>query len=484
MLIAVATLQIVVLLAVVALLYRKPPAAEPDARLGEVAEQLNRLDEYVRDVLAQMRKDSSDEAGRTRKENSESSAELRKEVTGNIATLGQGLKDDLKTFRDDNLAASAALRTEVEQKMRSISQGFSDFKEETASRHSELKQSLSEGLVGLMGSNNAHQEKLRDTVEERLTKLNTDNAAKLEEMRKTVDEKLHETLQSRFTESFGAVSDQLIKVHTGLGEMTSLTSSVNDLSRMFSNVSRRGGMGEAILGQLIGQILAPAQFRHKVNVNPQTREVVEYAVCIPAATGETLLPIDSKWPREDWDRLRSALEAGVAKDIAAAGKAFESAIRTQAKLISSTYINEPFTTPHAIMFLPTESLYAEVISRNGLQDDIQQNCHVTIAGPSTLSAILISFKMGFQMLNLQQKGNDVWKILASTRTEFNKFGKLMDSVEKQVGTVQNTIHNLGVRTRVINRTLGDASDADTSLENILEFGGVARQLAAATTDEE
>ncbi|HEU5342480.1 DNA recombination protein RmuC, partial [Edaphobacter sp.] len=295
--------------------------------------------------------------------------------------------------------------------------------------------------------------------------------------------KLQSTLQTRLTESFGAVSDQLMKVHTGLGEMTLLTSGVNDLNRIFSNVKSRGGVAEVQLGRLLEQVLAPSQYLHNAQVKPGTQEVVEYAVRFPGAAGETLLPIDAKFPREDWERLESALESGVQEEIAATGRAFEAAIRTQAKLICSKYINQPVTTPHAIMFLPTESLYAEVVRRDGLQADLQRTCHVTIAGPSTLSAILISFQMGFHMLNLQKKGDEVWKVLASTRTEFDKFGDLMTSMEKQVGTVQNTIQKLGVRTRAIHRTLRDVSETDGAPGNVLSFDGITPAIAASADEE-
>jgi DNA recombination protein RmuC len=463
--------------------FRKPLAAEPDPRISEFAEKLSHLDVYLREALAQMRKDAPEDATRTRKEIADSFLDLRKEVVGNITTLGETLKIELAKFGAESTASAERLRSDVEQKMRSISQAFADFKNETGEKHSALEASLSRKLVELMESNAAHQEKLRMAVEERLNKLNEVNAVKLEEMRVTVDEKLSVTLNDRLTKSFGQVTTHLGEVQKGLGEMKELATGVNDLNRVFSNVRSRGDVGEAILGDLITEILAPVQFRQKVNVNPATREVVEYAVCLPSANGEILLPIDSKFPREDWARLQAASETGVTKDIVAAGKGFETAIRVQAKLISTTYINEPITTPHAIMFLPTESLYAEVIKRDGLQEDIQRAYHITIAGPSTLSAILISFKMGFRMLNLQQKGNDVWKVLAATRTEFNKFGQLMNSMEKQVGTVQNTIHSIGVRTRAINRTLDDVSEADASQDNVLGFDGVAPRLAAGGNED-
>ena len=273
----------------------------------------------------------------------------------------------------------------------------------------------------------------------RLNKLNQSNAAKLDEMRATVDEKLQQTLHSRLTESFGAVTDQLTKVHAGLGEMNTLTTGVNDLNRIFSNVKSRGGFAEVQLGKLLDQVLAPGQYVENANVRPGTQEVVEFAVRFPGTSGEVLLPIDAKFPREDWERLESAYESGVSAEVEVARKAFDAAIRVEGKRISSKYINEPVTTPYAIMFLPTEGLYAEVLRRDGLQADLHQNCRVMVAGPANLYALLTSFQLGFKMLNLQKKGDEVWKILAKTQTEFGKFEELMSKMDDQVSKVQKTI---------------------------------------------
>jgi DNA recombination protein RmuC len=484
MLIALLVLQSIVLLAVLALTLRKPVVAEPDPRLAEFSGQLTRLEAYIRETLAQMRKEAPEEASRTRKENADSSADLRKEVVGSITTLGNTLKDGLDSFRTDNTTAAEKLRSEVEQKMRSISQGFADFKSELSGKYSTLEESLSRKLIALMDSNTAHQDKLRTSVEQSLGALNKDNSAKLEEMRVTVDEKLQSTLQSRLTESFGQVTDQLTKVHAGLGEMSKLSAGVDDLSRIFTNVKSRGQFAEAMLDNLLKQMLAPSQFVRNVQVKPETQEVVEFAVRFPVPNGDVLLPIDSKFPRESWERLESAYETG--SEIAAARKAFESAIRTEAKRISSKYINEPITTPNAVMFLPTEGLYAEVMRRDGLHDDIQQNLHVMIAGPSNLSAILTSFQMVFSLVNLQKKGSEIRTVLTAARGEFGKFGVLMDKMDKQVGTVQNTIRDIGTRTRAINRTLREVSDP-AAAGNLLELEDIAQGPAlslAAGGDED
>ena len=470
MLIALLILQCVVLIAVLALCLRRPTSVTEDPRLANLPDQLSRL--------------VADEARRTREDNSTSAASLRGEVIANIAILGQGLKDDLNRFREDNQTSSDQLRRAVEGQMDSINQRLSGFATDTNVQHMALRESLNTKLTELMSSNIALQDKLRASVEERLTKLNEDNSKELEKMRQTVDEKLQATLHDRLTASFGAVTDQLNKVHTGLGEMSKLSEGVDGLSRIFTNVKSRGGFAEVQLGMLLRQMLAPGQFIENAAVRDGSLERVEFAVRFPTANGERLMPIDAKFPREDWERLEAAYESNLPDDIAREGRAFEAAIRAEAAKICAKYVNPPKTTPYAVMFLPTEGLYAEVIRRDALQAEIQSKCHVTIAGPTTLSAILTSFQMGFHMLALQEKGDEVWKILEGTKTEFKTFEKLMGSIEKQVGTVQNTIQTLGVRTRAINRTLREVSDPTVSLPlEFEELAGPGLSLAASNDEE-
>jgi len=246
-------------------------------------------------------------------------------------------------------------------------------------------------------------------------------------------------------------------------------------------VKSRGTIGEVMLETLLKQMLAPSQYVQNAKVRPNTQEIVEFAVKLPTPNGEMLLPIDSKFPREIWERLETAYESGT--DIVSAGKAFETAIRFEGKKICEKYIAPPTTTSFAIMFLPTEGLYAEVMRRDGLQTDIQQNCHVTIAGPSTLSAILNSFQMGFHMLQLQQKGDEVWKVLASAQKQFGNLGVLMTKMESQVNTVQNTIQDVSKRTRVINKALSDvhveAEQASLPAGAKGGFDGLLPMLAAS-----
>jgi DNA recombination protein RmuC len=452
---ALIALQVLTLVALVVLLVRRNHAAPPaeDPRLAQLLAadlpaQFTRLDarsqgldQHLRAELSQLRTDTAS-----------SSASLRTEVLSNINTLGDSLHAKLEASRT------------------AAAQQSNESREALHSRLSELRTGQSE-----------HLETLRKTVEDRLDKLNVTNAAKLEEMRVTVDEKLHATLQTRLTESFGQVTDQLTKVHAGLGEMTKLSAGVDDLSRIFTNVKSRGTIGEVMLETLLKQMLAPSQFEKNVKPKSGSNDVVEFVVKLPTPNGEALLPIDSKFPREAWERLETAYQTGT--DLVSAGKAFETAIRNEGRKICEKYIAPPRTTSFAIMFLPTEGLYAEVMRRDGLQTDIQQNCHVTLAGPSTLSAILNSFQMGFHMLQMQEKGDEVWKVLASARKEFGTFETLMDKMTDDVGKVQGTIDKLGVRTRAINRTLRDVSVDSTqpplpSTSNA-GFDGLLPMLAAS-----
>ncbi|MCU1324602.1 MAG: RmuC-domain protein [Acidobacteriaceae bacterium] len=487
-------LTAVTLVAVIVLLVRKPAMPMQDPRLAQLLDtlpaQLTRLDARsesldgsVRTSMTQLRTDLAEESRRTREATDTAFAALRTEITSNIAELSGLLQTGLSGFREDNKASDNLLRAAVLEQMSVLSQRLTAFTSETTQQHTHLREALNSRLIELTTSNTEHQSQLRTAIEARLDALNTTNAAKLEEMRQTVDEKLHATLQTRLTESFGQVTDQLTKVHSGLGEMTRLSEGVNDLSRIFSNVKSRGGFAEVQLGMLLEQMLAPSQFVRNAKVRPNSQEVVEFAVRFPGHSGETLLPIDAKFPREDWERLEAAYESNDPALLATAGKAFESAIRTEGDRICKKYINPPVTTPHAIMFLPTEGLYAEVMRRDALQAEIQSKCQVTIAGPSTLSAILTSFQMGFHMLAIQEKGDEVWKVLAATKTEFGKFGTLMAKMEDQVGTVQNTIQKLGVRTRAIDRTLREVSETGATPGNVLSFDGVAPLLAAAGDEE-
>ncbi|MBB5344633.1 DNA recombination protein RmuC [Tunturibacter empetritectus] len=486
------------LICLILLLLRKQPAAATDTRLAQMPEQLTRLDArnealdaHLRSGLAEIRRDAADDARRTREAAATDFTSLRTEITATIAELSGLLQNGLNAFRSDNKTSDEVLRTAVQQNLDSIAQRLSYFIAEVNRNQIEAREALHSRLNELSGEANDQQEKLRFTVEDRLSKLNDANTAKLEEMRVTVDEKLHATLQTRLTESFGQVTTHLGEVQKGLGEMKELATGVGDLKRVLSNVKSRGVVGEFQLGQQLEQMFSPEQYIKNARIKPGTLESVEYALKFPSGEGadsHTLLAIDAKFPKEDWERLEHAYETGTVEEIAAAGRAFERGIRSEAKRICDKYIDPPTTMPHAIMFLPTENLYAEVVRRPGLQSEIQSSCRVTIAGPSTFMAILTSFQMGFHTLAIQKKGDEVWRVLSSAKKEFETYGGLMQKVEDQVGTVQNTIQKLGVRTRAINKALKNVSSIDNGVpvSNLIGFDdvpGIAPLLAASGEED-
>jgi DNA recombination protein RmuC len=317
---------------------------------------------------------------------------------------------------------------------------------------------MAQKLAELTAANEQRQEALRLLVEQRLDKLREENTGKLEEMRKTVDEKLQGTLEKRLGESFKMVSERLEKVHQGLGEMQNLATGVGDLKRALMNVKVRGGWAEVQLGALLEQMLTPEQYVKNARIKPQSQEVVEFAINLPGQDDggkEVLLPIDAKFPHEDFDRLNEAMEQADAEAVEAAGRQLERSIRTEAKRISDKYIDPPVTTDFAILFLPTEGLFAEVIRRPGLANEIQQKYRVMLTGPTTLGALLNSLQMGFRTLAIQKRSGEVWQVLGEAKAEFMKYGDVWDKVKKQLGTVTNTVDEAGRRTRVIARKLRD-----------------------------
>lgn len=327
----------------------------------------------------------------------------------------------------------------------------------------ELSRSLatfSQTLTAQMGSaatvQNAQFETLRGAVEQQLGRIQQDNSAKLEQMRQTVDEKLHATLEKRLSESFKQVSDRLELVHKGLGEMQTLAAGVGDLKRVLSNVKTRGVFGETQLAALLEQVMAPEQYEKNVATRPGSRERVEFAIKLPGSGGApVLLPIDAKFPQEDYQRLQAAQEAGDLLAAELAGKALEARVKLEARSIAEKYVEPPNTTDFALLYLPFEGLFAEVLRRPGLFDHIQREWRVTICGPTNLLAYLNSLQMGFRTLAIQQRSSEVWKVLGTVKSEFGKFAEVLANTKRQLQTVANTIDQAEVRTRQIERKLKD-----------------------------
>jgi DNA recombination protein RmuC len=411
-------------------------AARREQGPSELARQ--QQDAAQRTLLATMAASTQALERALRQEIAESSRSGRQELTQNLATFQQTL----------TAQGAQATRTQNSQ--------IDAFGQQLALLQKSLSDTLSLQLGGLSESNARRLAEIRQTLEAQLAQLQSTNAAKLDEMRATVDEKLQSTLQARLGESFKQVADRLEQVHKGLGEMQTLAQGVGDLKHLLSNVKTRGMFGEAQLGALLEQVLAPDQYATQVVTRPGSKNPVDFAVKLPgkAQDGTPLwLPIDAKFPNEDYERLLDA--QGRADPVAAelAGKALEVRIRTEAKSIAEKYVEPPHTTDFAILFLPTEGLYAEVLRRPGLMESLQREHRITLAGPTTLMAMLNALHMGFRTLALERRSSEVWQVLGAVKTEFGKFGDVLARVKLQTQTVLNTLDQAQTRSNVMARAL-------------------------------
>jgi len=369
-----------------------------------------------------------------------------------------GLTSRLDALLRDNERLERELRSAVD-----TSSG--QLRLETGTRLGELQGNLIQqmtGLTGLQGQQLAELTRriqfdlgeVRGTLQSQLTSLQQGNERKLDQIRATVEEKLQSTLEARLGESFRMVSDRLEQVHKGLGEMQALAVGVGDLKRVLTNVKSRGMYGEVQLGALLEQVLLVDQYARNIATRPQSLERVEFAVRMPGRDGsQCWLPIDAKFPVEDYERLLAALESGDAVALESAGRALERGVRVQAKMIREKYIESPHTTDFAIMFLPTEGLFSEVLRRPGLADHLHRECRIVIAGPTTLFAMLNSLQMGFRTLALERRSAEVWQVLGAVKTEFGKFGDVLATLHKQLLSASNTIDTAQQRSRQMNRAL-------------------------------
>ncbi|MGX8681032.1 MAG: DNA recombination protein RmuC [Spirochaetales bacterium] len=312
-------------------------------------------------------------------------------------------------------------------------------------------------------------ERLTKTVEEKLDQIRSDNERRLEQMRKTVEEKLQSTLESRLSSSFKQVGDQLESVYKQLGEMQNLAQGVGNLEKVLTNVKTRGMWGELQAERILQEILLPEQYLKNVVTKRTGRDPVEFAVRLPGATeGEhVLLPIDSKFPREDYEKLCSATESGDVDAVKILRKALERRILDEAKDIRDKYIDVPYTTDFAILFLPIEGLYAEILSIAGLQDRIQREFHVMIAGPATLASLLNSLQMGFRTLAIEKKSSEVWHVLGEVKTEYGKFGTVLEVVKKKLASASSEIDNAFTRHRAIGRKLRNVEAVESDMPDLL-----------------
>jgi DNA recombination protein RmuC len=367
------------------------------------------------------------------------------------------IRDELRSGREEAGSASRELREEVARSLSASMESMAKTWEAVAKAQQAQLEGMTKQIKDLGESNQNAMDRIRSTVDSRVKELQDGNEKKLEEMRKTVDEKLHETLEKRLGESFKLVSDRLEAVHKGLGEMQNLANGVGDLKRVLTNVKARGTWAEVQLGALLEQILTNGQYQKNVAVKRGSGERVEYAIRLPGPKDDpdspVWLPIDSKFPQEDYLRLQEAADRGDPEAVHAAGQALARAVRASAKDINDKYVDPPATTDFGIMFLATEGLYAEVLRQPELVEDLQRTYRVVVAGPTTLTAILSSLRMGFQTLAIEQRASEVWRVLAAVKTEFGKFGETLEKVRHQLNKVSDTIEKTGVRTRAMEKKL-------------------------------
>lgn len=377
----------------------------------------------------------------------------------------QAVREELRFGREESAQTARDLREEVSagQKL-SMDTMVKTIGEMSKSQNDQLE-SIARLIQELTESNRTGIEKLRSTIDAQLKHLQESNEKKLDQMRETVDEKLQSTLEKRLGESFKLVSERLEAVQHGLGEMQNLATGVGDLKRVLTNVKARGTWGEYQLGALLEQILTPDQYDKNVRTRANSQESVEYAIRLPGRDDDpgscVWMPIDSKFPQEDYLRLVEAADAADTDAVQKATAALLRSVHSSAKEIRDKYLNPPETTDFAIMFLPTEGLYAEVLRQPGQVEKIQQDYRIVVAGPTTLSAILSSLRIGFRTLAIEKRSSEVWKVLAAVKTEFGKFGDVLSKVKRQLNTASNTIEQTGMRTRAMERKLRTVEELPT-----------------------
>jgi len=464
-----------------------------EQRLALLARDNERLERELREAMTEGRREAQEAARAQRVElsavMSRSSGDLRDQLAG-LAKLQtdriEAFSRDLGALAKSNEVRLEDLRAGVDERLGAfqeasgrnlqvLQQGEREGRAEVSGTLKRFGEGLDQRLAALVESNEKRLGEVRMTLETKLKELAGDNMQKLEQMRQTVDEKLHATLEMRLSESFRLVSDRLEQVHKGLGEMQTLAAGVGDLKRVLTNVKTRGVWGEIQLGSLLEQMLAPDQYAANVETRRGTGERVEFAIRLPGHDPERALwlPIDAKFPREDYERLLDAQERADAVAVEEAAKALEARIRVEARTIRDKYLEPPATTDFAVLFLPTESLYAEVLRRRGLLEFLQREYRVTVSGPTTLTALLNSLQMGFRTLAIEKRSSEVWALLGAVKAEFGKFAEVLARTKKKLDEASTTIGSAETRTRAIERKLRGVEvlpppDATVLLEDVIE----------------
>jgi len=409
----------------------------------------DRSAESVHELLQALEANRQQLAREVRQEVQESSRAARQEAATTMATFQQTVVQHSAEATRTQSARMDAFGAQLAAMQKGLADTLS-------SQLGALSEANARRLLELNESSAAGLREMRSTLEAQLAQLQTSNTAKLEEMRVTVDEKLQSTLQARLGESFKQVADRLEQVHKGLGEMQTLAQGVGDLKHLLTNVKTRGIFGEAQLAALLEQVFVPDQYAAQVATRPGSKNLVDFAIKLPGKAVDgtpLLLPIDAKFPNEDYARLLDAQARANPAEADAAAKALEQRIRLEAKSITEKYVEPPYTTDFAILFLPTEGLYAEVLRRPGLMEALQRDYRVTLAGPTTLLAMLSSLQMGFRTLALEKRSSEVWQVLGAVKNEFGKFGEVLAKVKSQTQTVLNTLDSADTRSRAMQRAL-------------------------------
>ena len=394
------------------------------------------------------------------------SSELRMEINNSLQAFGKSISDNQRTASESQDKRLSVMEQnnalDFERLRKSQEDRISSLEQSNEQKLELLRRSQEERINSLEKSNEEKLEAIRQTIERRLSAMQIENAEKLDQMQKVVDEKLEKTLESRITESFKVVSTQLEQVYKGLGEMQAVAAGVTDLKKVLSNVKTRGILGESQLSAILSEILSPEQYDTDIATKPGSRDRVEFAIKLPG-DGETpvYLPIDAKFPGETFAQLQDSYESGDPEQIAAAAKMLEIRLKAEAKDIHDKYIDPPHTTDFGILFLPFEGLYAEAVNR-GFIEELQRTYRINVTGPSTMAAFLNSLQMGFRTLAIQKRSSEVWQVLGAVKTEFEKFGDILDRSQQKLRQVNDELDTLiGTRTRAINRKLKDVEKLDS-----------------------
>lgn len=439
----------------------KSVSAKIDGLAGRQADSLAVMDRAlasIRDEIArgdrESRSDLSERLDRAAAIHEERARSLREELVAMSDKLGAAVTERLQevaSVQERGLGDFGARLGEHRERSASES---AQFKSDVVERLDALSNSLRVSLRELVEGMSSSGEQLRSIVDKRLDELRVQNGEKLDAMRSTVEEKLDKTLESRFNDSFQKVSDDLVKVTQAVGEMRSVASGVSDLKGILANVKTRGIWGEVALGMVLEQYMNPDQYATNIEVVPNSGQRVEFAIRLPGDGGpQVWLPIDAKFPQEDYERLVKASEAADPVGVEAALKAIESSVRKSAAEISMKYVQPPHSVNFGVMFLPTEGLFLEVVRRPGLVDALQNDHRIIVAGPSTLMSLLMSLRVGFQTLMIKERAGEIIHVLGAVKTEFGKFGSMIDKVEKKLGEAQTVVGDLNRRRRAVDRKL-------------------------------